>query len=59
MLQWSTIVFFSYMPEAGQYACLMLYLQNSMDFTKSELAAFIATVGILSIVAQTYVDRGH
>eukprot|EP00045_Choanoeca_perplexa_P009582 m.92690 g.92690 ORF g.92690 m.92690 type:complete len:531 (+) comp14956_c0_seq1:160-1752(+) len=54
MLQWSLIVFFSYLPEAGQYQCIMLYLQNSVGFTQPQLAAWIATVGILSIVAQTF-----
>jgi hypothetical protein len=32
----------------------MLYLQNQIGFSKPELAAYIAFVGILSIVAQTY-----
>ncbi|EGD72587.1 hypothetical protein PTSG_04322 [Salpingoeca rosetta] len=54
MLKWSVIVFFSYLPEAGQYQCLMLYLQ-SIGFSKPDLAGFIAGVGILSILAQTYV----
>ena len=44
----------SYLPEAGQYQCIMLYLQNQIGFSKPELAAYIAFVGILSIVAQTY-----
>eukprot|EP00055_Hartaetosiga_balthica_P010706 m.46556 g.46556 ORF g.46556 m.46556 type:complete len:533 (+) comp7276_c0_seq1:62-1660(+) len=54
MLQWSVIVFFSYLPEAGQYQCIIMYLQ-SVGFTKPDLATFIATVGILSILAQTVV----
>eukprot|EP00730_Choanoeca_flexa_P002796 TRINITY_DN11177_c0_g3_i1.p1 TRINITY_DN11177_c0_g3~~TRINITY_DN11177_c0_g3_i1.p1 ORF type:complete len:532 (+),score=93.44 TRINITY_DN11177_c0_g3_i1:140-1735(+) len=54
MLQWSLIVFFSYLPEAGQYQCIMLYFQNSVGFNQPQLAAWIAIVGILSIVAQTF-----
>ena len=46
----------SYLPEAGQYQCLMLYLQ-SIGFSTTDLAAFIAGVGILSIFAQTCVGR--
>ena len=45
---------YSYLPEAGQYACIMLYLQNSIDFSKAQLAGFIALLGILGIIAQTF-----
>jgi len=41
----SAIVFFSYLPEAGEYQCLMLYLENSIHFSSEELAAFIAVLG--------------
>eukprot|EP00049_Salpingoeca_infusionum_P009678 m.164609 g.164609 ORF g.164609 m.164609 type:complete len:527 (+) comp14403_c0_seq1:3098-4678(+) len=53
MLQWSVIVFFSYLPEAGQYQCLMLYLKNTIGLTETQLAGFIAMVGVLSILSQT------
>ena len=43
----------SYLPEAGEYQCLMLYLEYTIQFSKGELAAFIGVLGILSIVAQT------
>ena len=55
MMQISIIVFFSYLPEAGEYQCLMLYLQNSIGFSPEELAGFIGLMGILSILAQTAV----
>eukprot|EP00053_Salpingoeca_punica_P015488 m.142970 g.142970 ORF g.142970 m.142970 type:complete len:532 (-) comp16727_c0_seq1:420-2015(-) len=55
MLQFSAIVFFSYLAEAGEYQCLMLYLENTLHFSKLELAAYIAVLGLLSIISQTYV----
>ncbi|XP_075061854.1 hippocampus abundant transcript 1 protein-like [Mixophyes fleayi] len=46
-------VFFSYLPEAGQYSSFFLYLKQIIGFTQGSIAAFIAVVGILSILAQT------
>uniref|UniRef100_A0A4W3IJQ0 Major facilitator superfamily (MFS) profile domain-containing protein n=1 Tax=Callorhinchus milii TaxID=7868 RepID=A0A4W3IJQ0_CALMI len=46
-------VFLSYLPEAGQYSSFFLYLRQVIDFSPENLAAFIAVVGILSIIAQT------
>ncbi|XP_060694512.1 hippocampus abundant transcript 1 protein-like [Hemiscyllium ocellatum] len=46
-------VFLSYLPEAGQYSSFFLYLKQVIDFSSGNLAAFIAVVGILSIIAQT------
>ncbi|XP_050842979.1 hippocampus abundant transcript-like protein 1 [Serinus canaria] len=46
-------VFFSYLPEAGQYSSFFLYLRQVIGFGSASIAAFIAVVGILSIVAQT------
>ncbi|XP_044129356.1 hippocampus abundant transcript 1 protein-like [Bufo gargarizans] len=46
-------VFFSYLPEAGQYSSFFLYLKQIIGFNQGSIAAFIAVVGILSIVAQT------
>ena len=43
----------SYLPEAGQYQCLMLYLSSVLGFSAGELAAFIAVTGSLAVVAQT------
>ncbi|RXM96955.1 Hippocampus abundant transcript 1 protein [Acipenser ruthenus] len=48
-------VFLSYLPEAGQYSCFFLYLRQVIGFTSDTVAAFIAVVGILSILAQTVV----
>ncbi|XP_066500048.1 hippocampus abundant transcript 1 protein [Hoplias malabaricus] len=46
-------VFLSYLPEAGQYSSFFLYLKQVINFSPAAIAAFIAMVGILSIVAQT------
>ncbi|KAM4745566.1 hippocampus abundant transcript 1 protein isoform 1-T1 [Anableps anableps] len=46
-------VFLSYLPEAGQYSSFFLYLKQVIQFSPEAIAAFIAMVGILSIVAQT------
>ncbi|MGH0177045.1 UNVERIFIED_CONTAM: hypothetical protein FKN15_074218 [Acipenser sinensis] len=48
-------VFLSYLPEAGQYSSFFLYLRQVIGFTSETVAAFIAVVGILSILAQTAV----
>ncbi|KAL2089850.1 hypothetical protein ACEWY4_014538 [Coilia grayii] len=48
-------VFLSYLPEAGQYSSFFLYLRQIMDFSSESVAAFIAVLGLLSIVAQTVV----
>uniref|UniRef100_A0A673WRW6 Hippocampus abundant transcript 1 protein n=1 Tax=Salmo trutta TaxID=8032 RepID=A0A673WRW6_SALTR len=48
-------VFLSYLPEAGQYSSFFLYLRQVIRFRSETVAAFIAVVGILSIVAQTVV----
>ncbi|KAM6033607.1 hippocampus abundant transcript-like protein 1 isoform 2-T2 [Chlamydotis macqueenii] len=46
-------VFLSYLPEAGQYSSFFLYLRQIIGFGSTSIAAFIAVVGILSIIAQT------
>lgn len=46
-------VFLSYLPEAGQYSSFFLYLRQVVEFSPEAIAAFIAMVGILSILAQT------
>ncbi|XP_044535584.1 hippocampus abundant transcript-like protein 1 [Gracilinanus agilis] len=46
-------VFLSYLPEAGQYSSFFLYLRQIIGFGSAKIAAFIAMVGILSIIAQT------
>ncbi|XP_023325863.1 hippocampus abundant transcript 1 protein [Eurytemora carolleeae] len=46
-------VFLSYLPEAGQYSCFFVYLRLVMNFSKENVAMFIAAIGILSVIAQT------
>lgn len=46
-------VFLSYLPEAGQYSSFFLYLKQVINFNPTTIAAFIAVIGILSILAQT------
>ncbi|KAG1930270.1 hippocampus abundant transcript 1 protein isoform X1 [Pimephales promelas] len=46
-------VFLSYLPEAGQYSSFFLYLGQVINFSSEAIAAYIAMVGILSIIAQT------
>nr|XP_032812091.1 hippocampus abundant transcript 1 protein-like [Petromyzon marinus] len=48
-------VLLSYLPEAGQYSSFFLYLRQVMKFSSESVAAFIAVLGILSIIAQTLV----
>ncbi|KAI2810328.1 Hippocampus abundant transcript 1 protein [Blomia tropicalis] len=46
-------VFLSYLPEAGQYSCFFVYLKLIIGFSSTEVAIFIALIGILSMFAQT------
>lgn len=48
-------VFLSYLPEAGEYSSLFVYLRLVMDFSKEEVASYIAVVGVLSVLAQTLI----
>lgn len=48
-----TTVFLSYLPEAGQYSCIFVYLRHVVGFGDEKVASVIAVVGVLSIVAQT------
>lgn len=45
-------VLLSYLPEAGQYSCIFVYLKLKMGFNSVEVSIFIAVVGILSILIQ-------
>uniref|UniRef100_A0A336LUJ4 CSON004941 protein n=1 Tax=Culicoides sonorensis TaxID=179676 RepID=A0A336LUJ4_CULSO len=45
-------VLLSYLPEAGQYSCIFVYLKLKMNFNSIDVSVFIAVVGILSILAQ-------
>ncbi|VDP52974.1 unnamed protein product [Schistosoma curassoni] len=46
--------FLSYLPEAGQYSCFFVYLRLVMGFTEENVALFIAVVGIMSCIAQSF-----
>ncbi|XP_072016010.1 LOW QUALITY PROTEIN: hippocampus abundant transcript 1 protein-like [Amphiura filiformis] len=46
-------VFLSYLPEAGQYSCMFLYLRMVGGFKANQIPAYIALVGVLSVFAQT------
>ncbi|XP_066910156.1 hippocampus abundant transcript 1 protein-like [Clytia hemisphaerica] len=48
-------IFLSYLPEAGQYSCIFLYLQHTIGFNQQEVAIYIAVVGFLSVIVQTLV----
>ncbi|XP_022218167.2 hippocampus abundant transcript 1 protein isoform X3 [Drosophila obscura] len=45
-------VLLSYLPEAGEYSCMFVYLKLKMGFDYVEVSVFIAVVGILSITVQ-------
>ncbi|KAG8235339.1 hypothetical protein J437_LFUL015847 [Ladona fulva] len=45
-------VFLSYLPEAGQYSCIFVYLKLVMGFSVVMVAVYIAVVGMLSVGAQ-------
>lgn len=49
----SVTVFLSYLPESGEYASFFVYLRLVMGFRSEEVSAFVAMVGVLSVVAQT------
>ncbi|OTF82252.1 hypothetical protein BLA29_012352 [Euroglyphus maynei] len=46
-------VFLSYLPEAGQYSCFFVYLKLVIGFNQVQVAAYIALIGIMSVIAQT------
>lgn len=53
ILMLCTTVFLSYLPEAGQYSCIFVYLRLVMGFSVINVVVFIAVIGILSVVAQS------
>lgn len=46
-------VFFSYLPEAGEYSSFFVYLRLVMKFDPEDVASFMAVVGIMSVISQT------
>eukprot|EP00112_Aurelia_sp_Birch-Aquarium-sp1_P007467 Seg1814.10 transcript_id=Seg1814.10/GoldUCD/mRNA.D3Y31 product="Hippocampus abundant transcript 1 protein" protein_id=Seg1814.10/GoldUCD/D3Y31 len=55
LLLLSVTVFLSYLPEAGQYSCMFLYLKQVIGFDSEDVATYIAVVGLLSVIVQTLV----
>ncbi|KAE9549488.1 hypothetical protein FO519_007299 [Halicephalobus sp. NKZ332] len=53
VLKLALVVFLSYLPEAGQFSCFFVYLKLVVGFSPEAVAAYIALVGILSVVSQT------
>lgn len=51
----SLAVFLSYLPEAGQYSCIFVYLRLVIGFTAEEVAIFLAVIGLLSVLSQTII----
>jgi len=48
-------VFFSYLPEAGQFSCFFIYLKLIIGFSQQQVAYYIAYVGILSCISQAVI----
>ncbi|KAL8586789.1 Hippocampus abundant transcript 1 protein [Nucella lapillus] len=51
----SMAVFLSYLPEAGEYSSIFVYLKLVLDFSRENVASYIAMVGVLSVLAQTLI----
>ncbi|KAL3271557.1 hypothetical protein HHI36_022032 [Cryptolaemus montrouzieri] len=45
-------VFLSYLPEAGQYSCLFVYLKLVIGWSAPMVAVFVGLVGLLAVLAQ-------
>nr|CAH7717906.1 unnamed protein product [Callosobruchus chinensis]CAH7751928.1 unnamed protein product [Callosobruchus chinensis] len=45
-------VFLSYLPEAGQYSCIFVYLKLVMGWTPLMVAVFVGLVGLLAVITQ-------
>ena len=51
----SLAVFLSYLPESGQYTNFPVYLDKVLSFADTEIAMYIAWVGILAVVSQAII----
>jgi len=51
----SLAVFLSYLPESGQYTNFPVYLDKVLSFEDTEIAMYIAWVGILAVVVQALI----
>ncbi|XP_030761748.1 hippocampus abundant transcript 1 protein-like isoform X2 [Sitophilus oryzae] len=45
-------VFLSYLPEAGQYSCIFVYLKLKMGWSSNVVAVFVGLVGLLAVFTQ-------
>ncbi|XP_018328688.1 hippocampus abundant transcript 1 protein isoform X2 [Agrilus planipennis] len=45
-------VFLSYLPEAGQYSCIFVYLKLVMGWSAPMVAVFVGLVGLMAVMAQ-------
>ncbi|CAG9853525.1 unnamed protein product [Phyllotreta striolata] len=45
-------VFLSYLPEAGQYSCIFMYLKLVMGWSDPMVAVFVGLVGLMAVIAQ-------
>lgn len=45
-------VFLSYLPEAGQYSCIFVYLKLVMGWSAPMVAVFVGLVGLLAVITQ-------
>lgn len=45
-------VFLSYLPEAGQYSCIFVYLNLVMRWSPNMVAVFVGLVGLLAVITQ-------
>ncbi|KAJ8958403.1 hypothetical protein NQ318_002185 [Aromia moschata] len=45
-------VFLSYLPEAGQYSCIFVYLKLVMGWSAKMVAVFVGLVGLLAVITQ-------
>lgn len=47
-------VFLSYLPEAGQYSCIFVYLKLVIGWSAPMVAVFVGLVGLLAVLAQLF-----
>lgn len=45
-------VFLSYLPEAGEYSCIFVYLKLVMGWSDKTVAVFVGLVGLLAVITQ-------
>lgn len=45
-------VFLSYLPEAGQYSCIFVYLRFVIGWSEPMVAVFVGLIGFMAVIAQ-------